>query len=113
MKYNVCMYRNRLRRHLIYSNRRIAKELWGNEIEQRHFRALRDLTERFGFSVARGDIQLLNRNWYVTHSGLLQLAYRNRSPAFGFSQFVNTATPGYTAGSSRQQFTNRPAHGAS
>jgi len=79
MKYNVCMYRNRLRRHLIYSNRRLAKELWGKEIEQRHFRALRDLTERFGFSVARGEIQLLNRNWYVTHSGLLQLAYRNRS----------------------------------
>jgi hypothetical protein len=67
------------RRHLIYSNRRLAKELWGEEIEKRHFRALRDLTERFGFSVARGEIQLLNRNWYVTHSGLLQLAYRNRS----------------------------------
>jgi hypothetical protein len=81
MKYNVCMYRNlsSLRRHLIYSNRRLARELWGEEIEQRHFRALRDLTERFGFSVARGEIQLLNRNWYVTHSGLLQLAYRNRS----------------------------------
>ena len=68
-----------LRRHLIYSNRRLAKELWGEEIEKRHFRALRDLTERFGFSIARGEIQLLNRNWYVTHSGLLQLAYRNRS----------------------------------
>ena len=75
------MHRNlsSLRRHLIYSNRRLARELWGEEIEQRHFRALRDLTERFGFSVARGEIQLLNRNWYVTHSGLLQLAYRNRS----------------------------------
>ena len=81
MKYNVCMHRNvsRLKRGLIQSNRRIAKELWGKEIEERHFRALRDLTERFGFSVARGDIQLLNHNWYVTHTGLLQLAYRNRS----------------------------------
>ena len=81
MKYNVCMNKNlsRLRRRLIYSNRRLAKELWGKEIEQRHFRALRELTERFGFSVARGEIQLLNRKWYVTHSGLLQLAYRNRS----------------------------------
>ena len=81
MKYNVCMNKNlsRLRRHLIYSNRRLAKELWGKEIEHRHFRALRELTERFGFSVARGEIQLLNRNWYVTHSGLLRLAYRNRA----------------------------------
>ena len=81
MKYNVCMHRNlsRLKRRLIQSNRRIAKALWGKEIQERHFRALRDLTEGFGFSVARGDIQLLNHNWYVTHTGLLQLAYRNRS----------------------------------
>jgi hypothetical protein len=69
----------RSKRSLIRSNCRLASELWGNEIEQRHFRMLRDLTERFGFSVARGEIQLLNGNWYVTHSGLLQLAYRNRS----------------------------------
>jgi hypothetical protein len=66
------------KRHLIYSNRQLARELWGPEIEQRHFRALRDLTEKFSFSVARGEIQLLNGNWYVTHSGLLRLANRNR-----------------------------------
>jgi hypothetical protein len=81
MKYNVCMNRslNCLRRRLIYSNRRFAKELWGEGLEQRHLRALRDLTERFGFSVARGDLQLLNGAWYVTHSGLLRLAYQNRT----------------------------------
>jgi hypothetical protein len=80
LKYNVCMHKtmSRLRRRLIYSNRRLAKELWGQEIQLRHFRALRDPTERFGFSVARGEIQLLNGNWHVTHSGLLRLAYRNR-----------------------------------
>jgi len=39
---------------------------------------LRDLTAKFGFSVARGEIQLLSGNWYVTHSGLLQLARRHR-----------------------------------
>jgi hypothetical protein len=81
MKYNVCMNRNLncLRRRLINSNRRLAKELWGKGLEQRHLRALRDLTEGFGFSVARGDLQLLNGAWYVTHSGLLRLAYQNRS----------------------------------
>ena len=80
MKYNVCMRKsaNHLRRRLIYSNRELAKELWGEQIEQRHVQALRDLTERFGFSVARGEIQLLNGKWYVTHSGLLRLANRNR-----------------------------------
>ena len=80
LQYNVCMNRtlSHLRRHLIQSNRYVAKELWGEEIQQRQFRALRDLTERFGFSILRGELQLLNGNWYVTHSGLLRLAYRNR-----------------------------------
>jgi hypothetical protein len=69
---------NCLRRRLICSNRHLAKELWGKGLEQGHFRALRDLTERFGFSVARGDLQLLNGAWHVTHSGLLRLAYQHR-----------------------------------
>jgi hypothetical protein len=66
-----------LRRQLIYSNRYLAKELWGKEVVRRHLRALRDLTKSFGFCIARGEIQLLNGSWYVTHSGLLRLAYRN------------------------------------
>jgi len=70
--------KKRLRRHLIYSNRQLAKKLWGEQIEQRHSQALGDLTERFGFSVARGEVLLLNGNWYVTHSGLLRLASRSR-----------------------------------
>jgi hypothetical protein len=80
LKYNVCMQKamSHIRRQLIYSNRQLAKELWGEEINRRLFRALQDLTEGFGFSLARGEIQLLNGNWYVTHTGLLRLAYRNR-----------------------------------
>jgi hypothetical protein len=79
LQYNVCMKKNfsRLKRELIYSNRRLAKELWGKELVRRHFQALRDLTEKFGFCIAGGEIQLLNGNWYVTHSGLMRLAYRN------------------------------------
>src|SRR5271170_3241666 len=79
MQYNVCMQQalSHLKRRLICSNRNLAKKLWGEEIGQRQSLALRDLTERFGFSLARGEMQLLNGNWYVTHSGLLQLACRN------------------------------------
>lgn len=66
------------KRHLVDSNLRLARKLWGAEIKQQHQRALRDLAERFGFSVARGEIQLLNGSWYVTHAGLLGLAHRNR-----------------------------------
>jgi hypothetical protein len=39
---------------------------------------LRTLTTQFHLSVALGDIQLLNTKWYVTHSGLMRLARRNR-----------------------------------
>ncbi len=68
----------RFRRFLIRSNRRLAKELWGEEIEHRHLQGLRDLSQRFGFSVARGEVQLLNGKWYVTHAGLLRLASQKR-----------------------------------
>jgi hypothetical protein len=40
--------------------------------------ALRDVTERFGLSIGRREIQLLNGNWYVTHAGLLRLATQRR-----------------------------------
>src|SRR5947199_9964048 len=39
-------------------------------------RTLRDLTLRYSLSVAAGDLQFLDGRWYVTHSGLLQLAFR-------------------------------------
>jgi len=79
MTHNVCMkHDNRSNRLLLRVNRRLAAELWGDEIQQRHLRALRDLTERFSFSIGRGEIQLLNGNWYVTHAGLLGMANRKR-----------------------------------
>ncbi len=39
---------------------------------------LRALTTKYSLSVAAGDLTLINGKWYVTHSGLLQLARRNR-----------------------------------
>jgi hypothetical protein len=37
---------------------------------------LSNLTSEYGFSIAAGDLQLLDGRWYVTHSGLLRLAIR-------------------------------------
>ena len=53
-------------------------KLWGPDLEQRHLRALKDLSETFGFRIERGELQLLDGGWYVTHAGLLDLAYRRR-----------------------------------
>ncbi len=57
------------------SNAKLARQLWG-ELSRIAFRSLRELTARHSLSIAAGDLQLLDGRWYVTHSGLLQLASR-------------------------------------
>ena len=57
------------------ANANLARQLWG-EPPRIALRALRDLTLRYSLSVSAGDLQFLEGRWYVTHSGLLQLASR-------------------------------------
>jgi len=66
MKRNIVSFR---------SNAKLARQLWG-EPSGIALRSLRELTARYSLSVAAGDLQLLDGRWYVTHSGLLQLASR-------------------------------------
>jgi len=40
--------------------------------------ALRHLLAQYQLSVILGDVLYIDRSWYVTHAGLLRLAYRNR-----------------------------------
>jgi hypothetical protein len=58
-------------------NRRIARKLWG-PIAPTALQCLKELTSEYLLSVASGDLLLLDGRWYVTHSGLLGLARRNR-----------------------------------
>jgi hypothetical protein len=64
-------------KNLVRQNRRYANSRWGNVLGRITLRALKDFTERFQFSVADGDLLLLDSGWYVTHSGLTSLALRN------------------------------------
>src|SRR5260370_18839238 len=57
-------------------NIRSARRRWGISLEQ--VSLLKALTAEFRLSVALGDLSLLDGKWYVTHSGLLRLARRNR-----------------------------------
>ena len=57
------------------SNANLARQLWG-EPSRIALCTLRDLPVRYSLSVAAGDLQFLDGRWYVTHSGLLQLASR-------------------------------------
>ena len=57
------------------SNVRLARHIWG-ALSGVAYRTLKELTSRYSLSIAAGDLQLLDGRWYVTHSGLLQLASR-------------------------------------
>lgn len=66
-------------------------------------RTLKELSDLHGVSLLDGDVQLLDGKWYITHAGLLRIAYKDRctaievEPAFEFSspgdrRFVFRAT---------------------
>ena len=55
----------------------LASKLWGDLSLVSH-RMLRALTCDYGFSIAVGDLQLIEGRWYITHAGLLRLAARRK-----------------------------------
>jgi hypothetical protein len=81
-----------LTRSLVRANSSAAKSKWPTRTDKSCMEILRLLTRSFRFSVACGDLLLLENGWYVTHTGLLRLARRRRcfgmhvEPATEFSQ---------------------------
>jgi hypothetical protein len=68
----------RLKRDLVRENSSGAKHKWPNQMDRSRAKALRLLTKSHQFSVASGDLLLLESGWYVTHTGLIRLAARRR-----------------------------------
>jgi hypothetical protein len=62
-------------RNLWRENIRFAKQVWGENLSTQ---SLKMLTGDFQLSVKNGDLQVINGQWYVTHTGLLRLARRRR-----------------------------------
>jgi hypothetical protein len=56
---------------------KFAKQKW-NGLKGARLAELRTLLSRYKLSIALGEITDIDNNWYVTHSGLLQLAVRYR-----------------------------------
>ncbi len=56
---------------------RLAKRLWG-ELSRPAITTLKQMIETHSFSLPVGDLLYLGGSWYVTHTGLLGLARRNR-----------------------------------
>jgi hypothetical protein len=75
---------------LWHQNVKWARSKCGGQLSATCLKNLQTLSEQFRFSVLFGDLLILGNNWYVTHSGLLRLANRNRClgihvrPASGF-----------------------------
>ena len=66
------------RRALFLHNLKSARLSWGGKLPPNVSEALRRFSEQFEFSIASGDLLLLEGRWYVTHAGLLRLAARNK-----------------------------------
>jgi len=62
--------------YLVESNRKLAKQIWGDVLDPLQMRSLSEITRFFGFSIAMRDILFLEGGWYVTHAGLIRLAKR-------------------------------------
>lgn len=56
---------------------RIARTIWTN-LSRQALSRLKEIIEQHKFSTAAGDLAYLENGWYVTHTGLLGLARRNR-----------------------------------
>ncbi len=63
---------------LLQQNIRAAKRTLGEILIPRLSAHLKALTRDFAFSILAGELQIINANWYVTHTGLLRLARRKR-----------------------------------
>jgi hypothetical protein len=66
-------------RTLTVQNIRAARRNWA--LSRNQAALLRTFTDELKISVAIGDLKLIDGGWYVTHSGLMRLARRNRCVA--------------------------------
>ncbi len=56
----------------------LANRLWRGQLSRVQVKSLKSLCCDYNFSVAGGDLLLLEGRWYVTHSGLMRLSRRNK-----------------------------------
>src|SRR6266849_5932554 len=61
---------------LLRRNVRCARNNWGR-LSKSCICLLSELTKAYSLSIAAGHLQLLDGRWYITHSGLLRLAFHN------------------------------------
>jgi len=65
------------RSNLVRQNISLVKRLYPG-IRQLDLRTLRDLTNSLSLSISQGEILYIEGRWYVTHAGLLRVAFRRK-----------------------------------
>lgn len=78
---------------LLRQNVKLARQWKGEQSGSVTIDRLRDVTIRFGLSLAMGDFTYLNGSLYVTHSGLLSLATRKRCLGIHVHQVRDSCDP--------------------
>jgi hypothetical protein len=71
---------------------RTARRIWAN-LSREALRRLREITDQHKFSIPAGDLTYLENGWYVTHTGLLGLARRNRCAGIHVRPVLNFCDP--------------------
>lgn len=75
-------------------NLRAAKRTLGPVLGPRMTAQLKVLSRDFGFSLEAGELQVIDGNWYVTHTGLLGLARRKRCCGIHVEAVDSMSDPG-------------------
>ena len=86
----------KLSARLLQTNARLVRSRWG-KLDRETRQQLKALTTRFGLSVAQNELQMLSGRWYVTHSGLITIAERNKC-----SGIITTVIPELSDPNSRR-----------
>jgi hypothetical protein len=68
----------RTNRLLTAANVAYARRRWPMECSKAVLSTLRELTTTFSVSVVRGEVCLIDGNWYITNGGLLRIAQKRR-----------------------------------
>ncbi len=65
-------------RDLYRRNLSAAKKVWGPYLDEFVTKTLKFLSNELHVEIDSGDLRLLDKHWYVTHTGLLRIARRKR-----------------------------------
>ena len=74
-------------------NSRFAKRRWPGVLGRSALQGLRALSREHAISVSAGDLLWLDNKWYITHTGLIRLARRNRCAGIHVEILQNLCDP--------------------